>query len=458
MSSIFQHRAVVAPVNASIDDGDGAWMLSAICESADILRRAPSARDSLAAICRAITDSGRNAVASLDLLGAPPAMDIARGVSAGVAAGFLADAPSGPAQSAAVAPGPVWLAICQRRLRTVEDTRSDPLFASWKARAAEFDLRSAAIAPICVGPVVVAVLSVYAAAPGAFGETECAVLEQIAGLVSQRMASDSDRARRLEAERELVDSALRLEVLNATSSDLVLTLGGGGDIVSASAAVLRAGMSPGVPLLDLVHSADQVSVRSALRRPAASPYQAPAVEAHAPLPLRLRDDQGGWTWMEARVWAPPADDDDRLGRMLVLQDVTRVRALERALGEQETGRALARLDVAAALDSHRCWVAALSQAVVGPARSSLGDAASLFNDELHAWLLHKTRATLDGDAALDVAMSAWRQLLTVTEALVEALDGATVAEARALVRSGTPFALACTELEQALEALALAPA
>lgn len=108
-----------------------------------------------------------------------------------------------PADGSTGDPSPAGLAIRTGRPVVSSDIASDPLVAPWAARAHEHGLRSMAVLPIPSRTMGAGALGVYATTPGAFGETEVAVLEDLALTVGLAIDALADRDARRGVESDL---------------------------------------------------------------------------------------------------------------------------------------------------------------------------------------------------------------------------------------------------------------
>ncbi len=100
--------------------------------------------------------------------------------------------------------GPTGTAIREGRYVINNDTEAEASFGPWRDRARALGYRASAAFPLRVGDRVVGAVNVYAAEPGAFGEEEIALLEELADDIGYALKSLE-----IAEARERAEAALR---------------------------------------------------------------------------------------------------------------------------------------------------------------------------------------------------------------------------------------------------------
>lgn len=166
----------------------------ALWESHTALTRSTTEGELIQGVCNALAGQDLFPLAWIgEPVDDPDKRILVRG-AAGAAAAYLRDIqvtwsnePSGqgPSGSAIKTGGPV----------VVDDIQTSPMFAPWADRAKQYGIRCMAAVPIFADRRVIAVLAVYAMAPGAFGPEEVSLLQGFAddlgyGIRSLRVHSE----------------------------------------------------------------------------------------------------------------------------------------------------------------------------------------------------------------------------------------------------------------------------
>lgn len=147
------------------------WALEAYARSTEALLKASSVTEIAEHVCEEIVRHDGYALSLVGLLD-PSSGDInviraagaAKGYAEGLALSINANVPGGQ--------GPTGVAMRSRQIQVVEDALTDPLYAKWRPRAAEYNIRSSISVPIMDNSEVSGILIVYAVRPRAFSDLD----------------------------------------------------------------------------------------------------------------------------------------------------------------------------------------------------------------------------------------------------------------------------------------------
>ena len=107
--------------------------------------------------------------------------------------------------------GPTGTSIRTRKIVAVRDIAADPQMAPWRNEALHYGYASCLALPLLLEDQIFGALTVYAPEPDAFGPEEIALLSELAGDLAFGISALRTRARRAEAEQELLSFNAELE-------------------------------------------------------------------------------------------------------------------------------------------------------------------------------------------------------------------------------------------------------
>lgn len=132
--------------------------------------------------------------------------------------------------------GPAALALREGRPYYCQDFLEDPAAEPWRALAAQFGIRSAAMLPLRRGGAVIGQLCLYAAEPGVFDAPTRALLEEMAVDVSFALDNFEHEAARRRAEAHLAQSEARYRGVIETAHDAFIMIGSRGELLDTNQA------------------------------------------------------------------------------------------------------------------------------------------------------------------------------------------------------------------------------
>jgi PAS domain S-box-containing protein len=145
------------------------WALEAYARSTEVLLKAGAVTDMAEHVCQEIVRHDRYALAVVGLLDrASGQVNVLR--SAGSAKGYAQSLALSVHDTVPAGQGPTGVAMRSGQVQVVQDTRTDPSYGPWRARAHQYNLRSSITIPILHESDVSGVLLVYAVQPSAFSD------------------------------------------------------------------------------------------------------------------------------------------------------------------------------------------------------------------------------------------------------------------------------------------------
>ena len=196
------------------------WALSAFSEAAATLARADSTDLLIQEVCSAIANQGPYVLSWVGRAEDDPFKTVKVIGAAGPANEYLKDIVVSWSEDELTGRGPAGVCIRTNKPSIVIDGKTDVGFASWRERAAEFEIRSAIGCPIPDGVTGTpyGALLVYSKVPNAFGDTEIQLFQSLAneigfGLRSiERQHKLDDQIHEKEVTQERLASSLRATI------------------------------------------------------------------------------------------------------------------------------------------------------------------------------------------------------------------------------------------------------
>ncbi len=302
------------------------WALEAYVRSTRALIHFEGLDDLLSSICHSIVEGDRYAIAAVGLTRSARDEPVEIRAFAGGASAYLHGLELSSSAATVAGSGPTGQAMRSGTPVVMRDALSDPVFAPWRARAAQHGIRSSVTVPFKLEGVVRGVLLVYADRPDAFGPQELALFQELANEMAFGMAVAEDRQRLAAAARDY-------KLLADHSSDIIVRYGPDDVVHYVSPAVSQLGYRPeeieGRSPAPLVHPDDHQQLRA---------FRAQASDARAPgdvLRLRIRHANGEWRWFEGSPRQIPASAEAAAEIVVTLRDVTQRREMELELRRRQ---------------------------------------------------------------------------------------------------------------------------
>jgi len=234
--------------------------------------------------------------------------------------------------------GPTGMAIRTGKPAVVDDIRTDPRYAPWRAEVAKRGYRSSAALPLVVGDAAIGALNVYSEFPNAFSGEEVRLLMELANNLAYGIRALRVRAAHVRAEKELQFRNVILSTQQEASLDGILVVDENARIVSYNRRFIEMwGIPP-----ELVENKDDEPVLRFVTGKAADPqsffrrvqylYEHRQETGRDEIPLKSGS-------VFDRYSAPMLGADGRyFGRVWYFRDVTERKRAELAL--QRVNRAL----------------------------------------------------------------------------------------------------------------------
>lgn len=193
------------------------------------IMRAPSRKALLQETCQILVEHGGFRMAWVGFKDEATGRVVAEG-SAGFETGYLEsavirwdDSPEGL--------GPTGRAIRENRAVVFQDCLNEPAFAPWRERALARGYRASAAFPVRQGDEVTGALMVYAAEPGAIGQENARLLEELAGDLGYSLAVLESARKKRQLEDGLRESDRRFRSTLENVSLFALTLSADSTII-----------------------------------------------------------------------------------------------------------------------------------------------------------------------------------------------------------------------------------
>jgi len=181
-----QNNGVTAAQPIDVDREKQLWALEAYARASRALIKAKTPQALIEQVCRAITEmppyivswvglcqnDAEKSVKVLGVSGSVTALGYAHGITVSWDAARLEGQ------------GPTGQSIRSGKTRLLADTETDSHFLPWRERARTFGIRSSVSVPMIVNERTIGAFMVYASVPGAFGDYEIRLFENLAGEIA----------------------------------------------------------------------------------------------------------------------------------------------------------------------------------------------------------------------------------------------------------------------------------